>query len=79
MGYTGPAGLRIIPDAYKLAQQAHQGELDDGFRKAFISFMGDLTGIPSVAVNRAITGGQALHDGKTQNPMALVTGYQEPH
>lgn len=79
MGYSGPAGVRVFPDAYKLAQQMHQGDMDDGFRKAFINLVGDLTGIPSVAVNRAITGGQALHDGKTSNPAALLTGYQEPH
>jgi hypothetical protein len=79
IGYSGPTGLRIIPDAYKLAKQASQGELDDALRKAIINTSGDLAGIPAVQINRTITGANALHDGKTQNWGALLTGYQEPH
>ena len=79
MGYSGPAGLRLIPDAYKLMQQIHQGQVDDGFRKAFITSLGDVSGIPAVQINRTINGIQALSDGKTSNPMAVVTGYQSPH
>lgn len=79
MGYSGPAGLRMVPDAVKLAQQAKQGELDDGFRKAALNMLGDMTGIPSVQINRSITGIEALNEGKTENPAAVVMGYQEPH
>jgi len=78
MGYSGPAGLRLIPDTIKLSQQAAQGEFDDAFRKAFVNVAGDLTGIPSVQINRTITGAQALADGKTANPAALAFGFQEP-
>lgn len=78
MGYSGPAGLRLIPDTIKLSQQAAQGEFDDAFRKAFVNVAGDLTGIPSVQINRTITGAQALADGKTTNPAALAFGFQEP-
>ena len=78
MGYSGPAGLRLIPDTIKLSQQAEQGEFDDAFRKAFVNVAGDLTGIPSVQINRTITGAQALGDGKTANPAALAFGFQEP-
>ncbi|MCJ0764160.1 GNAT family N-acetyltransferase [Variovorax terrae] len=73
VGYTGPAGLRMIPDTFKLA---HQGELDDAFRKAFVNLMGDLAGIPAVQINRTVTGIEALRDGKTTNPAALAFGYQ---
>jgi len=75
--YRGPAGLRIIPDTMKLGQQIHQGEFDDGFRKALINSAGDFLGLPSAQINRAITGAQAINEGKTANPAALVMGYEE--
>lgn len=78
MQYTGPAGLRIIPDTVSLVKQARQGELDDAFRKSFINVIGDFSGVPSVQINRTITGINALNDGKTTNPAAVITGYQEP-
>lgn len=77
--YTGPAGLRLVSDTGRLAQQAHQGEFDDAFRKAAVNVVGDLLGLPSVQVNRTITGVQALAEGKTANPAALVFGFQEQH
>jgi Large polyvalent protein associated domain 22/ADP-Ribosyltransferase in polyvalent proteins len=76
--YSGPAGVRFLADAVKLAKQLHQGELDDGLRKAVINTAGELLRLPSAQVNRTITGFNALADGKTQNPGALLTGYQEP-
>jgi hypothetical protein len=76
MGYSGPAGLRLIPDTVKLAQQAHQGEFDDGFRKSFINTLGDGFGLPAAQANRTITGTRAIADGETQNPAALAFGFQ---
>ncbi|MFJ1253427.1 hypothetical protein [Cupriavidus sp. CuC1] len=76
-GYSGPAGLRVVVDSYKMAQQTHQGEFDDGFRKAFVNLLGDLAGLPAVQINRTITGAQALSEGKTANPAALVFGFQK--
>lgn len=77
--YGGPAGLRVFGDAGKAAQQVRQGEFDDAFRKAAINLTGDLLGLPSAQINRSITGAQALSEGKTSNPAALLFGYQEPH
>lgn len=77
--YGGPAGLRIFGDTGKFAQQVRQGEFDDAFRKTAINLTGDLLGLPSAQINRSITGAQALSEGKTQNPAALLFGYQEPH
>lgn len=77
MDYTGPAGLRIIPDTGNLAKQAAQGQFDDGFRKAFVSLLGDLAGLPAVQINRTITGAGAMTEGKTANPAALVFGFQK--
>jgi len=76
MGYGGPAGLRMIGDAARFGQQAGQGEFDTGFRKAFISLLGDLTGLPSVQVNRSWSGFDALVEGRTSNPAALLMGVQ---
>jgi GNAT superfamily N-acetyltransferase len=75
--YSGPAGLRMISDVGTFAKQAQQGEFDDSFRKATINLLGDLFALPSAQINRTITGAQALNEGKTTNPAALLFGYQE--
>jgi hypothetical protein len=75
--YTGPAGLRMIPDVQKLGTQAMQGEFDAAFAKSFVSVLGDLTGLPAVQINRTITGVKAMAEGKTVNPLALAFGFQK--
>ena len=75
-GYEGPAGLRALTDLGKLTKQAAQGEFDDAFRKAAINVLGDLTGLPAAQINRTITGTQALAEGETDNPAAVVLGFQ---
>lgn len=75
--YTGPAGLRLVSDTGTLAKQVHQGEFDTAFRKAAINVVGDLFGLPSAQANRTITGVNALAEGKTDNPAAVVFGFQE--
>jgi hypothetical protein len=76
--YSGPAGLRMIADFAKLGKQVGQGELDDSLRKSIINVAGELLRLPAAQINRTITGINALNDGKTQNPAAVITGYQEP-
>ena len=75
--YSGPVGTRSIADAYKLIEQTRQGELDDGFRRALINIAGSWYGLPSAQINRSWDGFEALDDGKTDNPLALIFGYQE--
>ena len=77
-GYSGPAGVRLIPDALAFGNQAAQLEFDDAFRRAAINLTGDLFGLPAAQINRSINGGQALLEGETENPAALVLGYQAP-
>ena len=77
--YSGPAGTRFLADLVKLGKQIHQGEMDDGLRKAIVNTTGELLRLPSAQINRTITGAKALADGKTSNPGVLLTGYQEPH
>jgi hypothetical protein len=75
--YTGPAGVRVVADALKMAEQAKQGEFDDSFRRASVNLLGDLTGLPAAQINRTITGIKALDEGETDNPAAVVLGYQK--
>jgi hypothetical protein len=77
--YSGPAGVRLIPDTAKLVTQAKQGDFDDAFRKALVNELGDLMGLPGAQINRTITGTEALSDGETDNPAAVLFGYQQPH
>jgi hypothetical protein len=41
--------------------------------------MGDLFGLPGAQINKTITGAEALDEGETDNPAALLLGYQQPH
>lgn len=77
--YKGPAGLRMIVDMNDFAKQMAQGDFDDAFRKAMVNLVGDFAGLPAAQINRTWTGAQALADGKTSNPLTLLTGYQTQH
>jgi hypothetical protein len=76
-GYQGPAGLRIVTDALKFGQQAMQGEFDDAFRKAAVNLIGDAFGLPAAQINRTWTGVEALSEGKTDNPAAILFGFEQ--
>jgi hypothetical protein len=76
--YSGPAGLRLLNDAARASKQIGQGEADDALRKALINLASDLLRLPGAQINRSITGYNAFVEGKTDNPAALVFGYQEP-
>jgi hypothetical protein len=77
--YSGPSGFRIIPETMRLAKQIGQMEFDDQLRKTIVNEAGLLLRLPSAQINRTITGAQALSEGKTSNPAALVFGYETPH
>ena len=70
--YSGPAGLRVITDVYKFGKQASQLEFDRQFRKAAINLLGDLFGIPSAQINRAIDGIEAVTEGDVEGPIDSV-------
>jgi hypothetical protein len=76
--YSGPAGLRLFQDLAKLGKQIEQGEWDLAATKALVGFTSDLLRLPAAQINRSITGTTALIEGKTDNPAAVVFGYQEP-
>jgi len=77
--YGGAVGLRMFGDLLRLAKQIGQGELDVALRKTVVNAAGDWLRLPAAQINRSVTGIQALSEGKTQNPGAVLTGYQEPH
>lgn len=75
-GYSGPAGLRVLPEGEKLVKQISQGELDGPLAKAFINTVGSLFGLPTAQINRSIKGATAISEGKTSNPAAVIFGYE---
>lgn len=72
--YSGPVGLRAIADAYKLRDEIKQGEWDSGLRRAAIGIGGSVFGLPAAQINRTLDGLQALDDGDTDNPLAVILG-----
>ena len=72
--YSGPVGLRAIADAYKLRDEIKQGEWDSGLRRAAVGIGGSVFGLPAAQINRTLDGLQALDDGDTDNPLAVLLG-----
>jgi hypothetical protein len=73
-GYSGPAGLRFFSDLGKLGKQVSQGELDEALRRSLVNVGGVLLHLPSGQVNKTLDGINALNEGKTDNPAALLFG-----
>lgn len=76
-GYKGPAGLRMVTDTTALMGQLGRGEFDSAFWKAFLNTAGTVAGLPSAQVGRVFRGAEALYDGETENPFALMLGYRK--
>jgi GNAT superfamily N-acetyltransferase len=72
--YTGPASVRFFSDVAKLGKQIEQGEPDEAFWKALNSVGGVLFHYPAGQINATIQGLNALADGKTENPGAILVG-----
>lgn len=73
-GYQGPAGTRFFAEIGKLAKQVEQGDVDMPLIKSMNNAAGILLHYPAGAVNRAVEGFIALQEGKTQNPLVILTG-----
>lgn len=73
-GYEGPAGARIFSAGSKAIRQVRQGELDEAAMRSANEFLGLLFHYPASQVWRTTSGIAAIAEGKTENPMALVTG-----
>jgi hypothetical protein len=72
-GYTGPAGARFFAEAYKLAKQINQGELDEALAKAANNVAGIIFHYPAGQVQRTVQGIAALQDGEG-TPASVVFG-----
>ncbi|SPA25866.1 hypothetical protein CBM2623_A170020 [Cupriavidus taiwanensis] len=72
--YTGPAAVRFFAELAKLGKQVQQGEPDEAFWKALNSVGGIIFHYPAGQINSTISGINALADGKTENPGALLVG-----
>ena len=74
LGYSGPAGLRLFQESYKLGQQINQGEADMALFKSANNVGGILFHYPAGQLNRMVEGSAALFDGRTNNPLAPLVG-----
>jgi hypothetical protein len=72
--WDGPAGVRGFSAANAIGKQIGQGDADAALFKSMIHFVGIFGHLPSVAGMRLIEGGQALIEGETKNPAALLLG-----
>ena len=72
--YTGPASVRFFADLAKFAKQAKQGEPDAAFWKSLNNVGGTLFHYPAGQINATVQGINALADGKTENPGAVLVG-----
>lgn len=73
-GYSGPAGTRFFNEGSRVITQAQQGELDAPLAKSLNSTAGILFHYPAGQVQRTVEGFDALLEGDTSNPMALLLG-----
>jgi GGDEF domain-containing protein len=73
-GYEGPTGLRIVTSLQRFAQQVQQGEADKGLVRATEDAAGIIFKLPLGQVQRSVDGFTALEQGKTANPLAVLTG-----
>lgn len=72
--YSGPAGARFFAEIAKLGKQTAQGEADAAFLKSLNNTAGILLHYPAGQINRTVAGFEAMREGKTENPLALVVG-----
>jgi hypothetical protein len=74
MDWSGPAGVRGFEAANALGKQIGQGDADAALFKSAVHAAGIFLHLPSVAIMRAVEGGEALIEGETSNPAALLLG-----
>lgn len=80
-GYSGPAGFRKVNDfirAFKSGEKALEtGEISEATIRHMATALSLWKGLPAVPITRAISGGNALLQNKTDNYFTLITGYKE--
>ena len=71
--YSGPAGLSFFGDAYRLLDQAQQGEVDEAFLRALNRAAGVAFHYPAGQVDRTVRGMIAVAEGEA-GPQAILVG-----
>lgn len=72
--YRGPSGLRLFTDIGEASKQIAQGDFDEGAVNAAANLLGATVGFPAAQFRRTVTGTQALMEGETDNPAAIIFG-----
>ena len=81
--YTGPASLRFFNAVSNLAKQTGQiiehgwDAVDEGFWKALNEVGGTIFHYPAGQINATVDGINAMSEGKTTNPGALIVGHKD--
>ena len=73
-GYSGPSGARGFNAMSTFIGQMKQGEADRALMESMIDTAGILLHWPTVFINRAIEGSEALIEGTSTSPHVLFTG-----
>lgn len=73
-GWDGPAGARLFAKATETIKQIGQGEVDRALLKSINETAGILFHYPAGQVQRTADGFVSLMEGRTDNPLALITG-----
>jgi GNAT superfamily N-acetyltransferase len=76
-GYDGPAGARGFSAVGRFVKQAEQGEADEAFWKSLWDAGGILLHYPTAQTKRTFEGISALAEGRTSNPLVVLTGAPE--
>jgi hypothetical protein len=72
--WDGPAGLRYVPAILKAGTQVSQLEFDPAFWRSLNQTAGIFFQYPATQVQRTVEGLEAIWDGRTKNPLALLFG-----
>jgi len=72
--YSGPAAVRFFGDLARFSKQAGQGDADEAFWKSLNSLGGLIFHYPAGQINSTLQGINAMLEGRTSNPGALVVG-----
>jgi hypothetical protein len=72
--YKGPAGARLFSSASEAVKQLQEGHANKALWHAMNQTAGILFHYPAAQVQRMVDGYVALREGRTDNPMVLLTG-----
>jgi hypothetical protein len=72
--YAGPAGLRIVGEMERLGTQIKQGEWDRALERSLITTISILAHLPGGEINQALDAFIAMREGRSTNPLDVLSG-----